>query len=260
LTLSTFRLVPGGILAPEQLPVAPYTATATLDAFRLHTGNGLPLNAVAGLAITGEDLSGIGQTVTGESWYSNRFGQDIYEIRFTLAVQSFGEQLLRLGALDLSLGASAPPATPTAVSQLEYIVTFGRVRLNKQFRLGMNAGDAWFPQVYVTGSLTTFRYVPAGEDALPQAASDAILTDDLNFVTSPDDTISAANFQRDSAIILDLSPNEANTQQLTVLENSRTNTSAPHSQQLVFRLNATSSNAIFGPVMVLDQPRSTTSA
>ena len=238
LTLGTFRMVPGGVLAPEQ-PVNPYTAATTLDAFRLHSGNGLPINATVGL------------TAIGDGWYANPFGQDICEIHFTLQVQSFREQVLRLGALDLSLGALAPPTTPTVVSQLECIVTFGKVKLNQQFRLGMNAGDAWFPQVYVSGSLPAFRYVPAGEDALPQTASDAILNPDLT--TSQADIATAANFSRNLAIVLDLNANEANAQQLTVLESSRTNTSAPHSQQLVFRLNATSSNATFGPVMVLDR-------
>jgi hypothetical protein len=252
----TLRLVPGGMLDPEVIPGVQPPSSVTLDCFRTHTGDGLPLTAMIGLTTNPEGadpVTGVGQPVTGDDWYAIRFpGQDTCEIDFTLQVQSFGEEVLRLGALDLSFGAPVPAATPVVVSQLECIITFSAMKLSQQFLLGMKAGNAWFPQVYITGTLPAFRYSPAGEDALPQTASDAILDDDLPNPTSDFNIATAANFRRDAAIVLDLSSNEANAQKLTLLESSRTNSNAPHSQQLIFRLNAADTGS-FGPVMVLDR-------
>ena len=135
-------------------------------------------------------------------------------------MQSFGQSLLRLGALDLSLGQLFPPAKPVIVSQLECVVTFAAMTLHQQFLLGGVTGPAWFPQVYITGRLPVFRYTPAGEDNLPQTASDAILDDDLTPL--PDGFDVAANFKRDAAIVFDLSGGvQTNARQLVVLESSR---------------------------------------
>jgi len=248
LTHLSTRLVPGGILAPEIPIPSSYLPAIVLDSFRTHDGTGLAFTGALGLT------DGNGAQITGTAWYTQYVKGDSNELQFSLAVQPFEESLVRLGALDLSLGNAV--GSPVVSHKLDVIVTFDTLSLHRNFNLGAPADFAWFPRVYITGSLPAFRYVPAGEDGLPQTASDAILNDD----DVPAGTIvvpNAANFQRDQPIVIDLSNStgqaQDQAQNIVLTESSRVSAVLPHSQKLIVRLNAASGSAQPGAVMIIDR-------
>ena len=244
LTHLSTRFVPGGVLAPEIAVPSSYQPAITLDGFRTHDATGLAFIGELGLT------DGNGTQVTGKAWYQQYVTGDPNELQFSLAVQPFGESLVRLGSLDLSLGNGASAAVTSF--KLDVIVTFDHLSLHQKFSPGAPTDLAWFPRVYITGNLPAFRYVPAGEDDLPQTASDAILNDD-DVPTATVADPNAANFQRDKPIVIDLSTGQGQAQNIVLTESSRVNTALPHSQKLIVRLNAANDSAQSGAVMVLDR-------